>query len=181
MKKAAGLLAAMTMVLAACGTGAAEESAAGLGDSVHIEGHWSIEVRNPDGSLDQRVEFQNAIVSLGWETIGRLMTGEWGMEQAWAVGINGSFCDAPNNYCALPATATFDDVATAVVVEGSITAPQDGDIGTVRSVNKVCRFDAGRDCVADNFSSFFSAHNISPAITVAGGQIVQVEIQFTLG
>ncbi len=38
-------------------------AAKGAQEGIKVHGHWTIEVRNPDGSLDKHVEFENAIVS----------------------------------------------------------------------------------------------------------------------
>lgn len=40
---------------------AAKSPAKGSQEGIKIHGHWTIEVRNPDGSLDKRVEFENGI------------------------------------------------------------------------------------------------------------------------
>jgi hypothetical protein len=178
--KTAGLVAALGLLLTACGASSSEPAAGGLGDSIAVHGNWTIDVLNADGSLDRHVEFQNAIGSTGWETLGRFMTGELGIEE-WAIGLNGTFCDLPNNYCGLDAEVTYDGTARSVIVTGSLPAPQNGDIDTVRSFSKLCRFDQARDCVPDIGFTVFSSHNVDPPVDVAGGQTVQIEIEFALG
>lgn len=82
-RRIALLMTVLALVATACGTGQelaevetvaaaapvvsetapAPESGDGVGIQVH--GHWTIEVRNPDGSLDARYEFENALTDSG--------------------------------------------------------------------------------------------------------------------
>ena len=44
-------------------TPAAKPPAKGDREGIKVHGHWTIEVRNPDGSLDKHIEFENALVT----------------------------------------------------------------------------------------------------------------------
>ena len=80
-RKIALLMTVLALVASACGTARemaqVEELAAGAptvaetapapdsadGEGIEVHGHWTIEVRNPDGSLDERYEFENALTT----------------------------------------------------------------------------------------------------------------------
>jgi len=42
-------------------TAAREKPSGGSHEGITVHGHWTIEVRNPDGSLVRRVEFENSL------------------------------------------------------------------------------------------------------------------------
>ncbi|MFZ0392383.1 MAG: hypothetical protein WCF17_02855 [Terracidiphilus sp.] len=53
----------------------AAEPAGGLNQGITVHGHWVIEVRNPDGSLAQRREFENSLMPAGKLAIAALLAG----------------------------------------------------------------------------------------------------------
>ena len=82
---AAGLRSAVALVvglgLAAVLTGhatvAAQQSGAlpgGPHAGIQIHGHWTIEVREPDGTLVTHREFDNALVATGPETLASILS-----------------------------------------------------------------------------------------------------------
>ena len=57
--RAVGVVALMALVLASCG-GATPE-AAGPSEGIQVHGDWTIDIYNPDGTLDEHVEISNAL------------------------------------------------------------------------------------------------------------------------
>lgn len=49
--------------------------AKGTHEGIQIHGHWVIEVRNPDGTLGQRREFENALVPQGTNVLAGVLSG----------------------------------------------------------------------------------------------------------
>jgi hypothetical protein len=64
----------------------AQAPASGLNTGIKVHGHWTIDVLNHDGTLANRVEFENGLTLIGAEALpailGRTMT-----PGAWAVGL----------------------------------------------------------------------------------------------
>jgi hypothetical protein len=53
---------------------AAPERAGGPSEGIQVHGHWTIEVRNPDGTLAGRTEFENALSPAGEGTLMQAMS-----------------------------------------------------------------------------------------------------------
>ena len=70
----AAIAALVALLASACGPGttAAPEAP---GESIGVHGSWTIEVLDPDGSLDERVEFDNALTDLGARRLSNIMAG----------------------------------------------------------------------------------------------------------
>lgn len=45
-------------------------------EGIQVHGHWTIEVRDPDGSVDERIEFDNALEADGARVLAELLGGE---------------------------------------------------------------------------------------------------------
>ncbi|UCE98033.1 MAG: hypothetical protein JSV74_01515 [Dehalococcoidia bacterium] len=55
----------------------------GLGEGIEVHGHWTIEVRNPDGSLEGSYEFENELI--GNERLAEFLAREYSVG-AWMLG-----------------------------------------------------------------------------------------------
>lgn len=53
---------------------ATESTGRGPHEGIKVHGHWTIEVRNPDGNLVTHREFENSLQPLGAQVIGQLLT-----------------------------------------------------------------------------------------------------------
>jgi hypothetical protein len=63
--------------------------------TVAVHGHWTIEVKNPDGSVAEHREFENALMPTGASTLTALLVhapGTWEMAGAWSVYAQGDAC-----------------------------------------------------------------------------------------
>lgn len=71
---------------------APESADKGLNTGIKVHGHWTLEVRDPDGSLVRHVEFENSLVgSTGSYLLAGLLTGTYSSSaQTWSITISGS-------------------------------------------------------------------------------------------
>jgi hypothetical protein len=72
-------------ILAQATTPTAPESKGGQKELIKVHGHWTIDVRNPDGKLVTHREFENALTASGAENLSDFLArkgtvGEWAIE-----------------------------------------------------------------------------------------------------
>ncbi|MDP3062926.1 MAG: hypothetical protein Q8O40_06925 [Chloroflexota bacterium] len=61
----------------------------GPSEGIKVHGEWTIEVREPDGALVSRTEFENALTYSGKTTLAWFLSRQWAVGQ-WFVRIEGS-------------------------------------------------------------------------------------------
>ena len=66
-------------------------------DGIKVHGHWVIEVKQPDGALAQRREFENGLVLGGHPTLLPLLVGRGAQVGGWRIQLNGPFGPCPQN------------------------------------------------------------------------------------
>lgn len=127
-------------------------------EGIKVHGHWEIEVRNPDGSLATRTEFENALVA-GNTVISDLMQGfvvpgRWVIRAAGACGAIGSVSttcySVPAGSVATVAPEIFEtltvvDLGVSMQLFGSFTATADGSIPFVGTTMVGCGTTAARN------------------------------------
>lgn len=161
-------------------------------DGITVHGHWTIDVRNADGSLAAHYEFENELANhLGASTFlnGVLArtkrVGRWqvslsdtnGQPLIWAVepGTPGASADQQNLALSTPTTGPN---AGKLVLTGQGTALRTASVGSVQSQTDDCP--APGDPAACNSNAFaFSQRTLASSVPVAAGQIVQVSVVFT--
>jgi len=151
-------------------TSVAEEkpSRDGSHEGIKVHGHWTIEVRDPDGTLVTHREFENALnPSTGASLLSGCLANGCAKPQWWiALSANGpvaSICSV--NVCFFSASANLSQTGTSLVVNGTITASNAGGINVVQSATGSAQVG-------------FTITGISN-LAVAPGQIVQVNIVIT--
>lgn len=145
------LFATAAMCLGTPALAGAQAPAPGGGprEGITVHGHWEIEVRNPDGTVATRTEFENALVA-GSAVLSQLMQGRL-VPGRWTVAISG-VCGTGSNVCFLippgsAATPSGDLSETLSVIDqgatmqlsGSFAAPFDGSIWSVATTLVGCR------------------------------------------
>lgn len=164
--------------------GQAARDGAAQGISVH--GHWVIEVYDPDGTMAQRTEFDNALTPSGAAILGQVLAGERTVEP-WSVSLLGNVClgadglpagcflepatfplELPNRF----KTLTVESVTAGLAFSGNMTAHLDGAINLV--VTTIVVNDNGTTS-----GSTFTTHALSPGTPVLAGQSVSVTINIT--
>jgi len=121
--------------------------AKGQHEGITVHGHWTIEVKNPDGTVASHREFENAIANSGGDLLTGLLSGEYAAGGFYInlAGGTGSLCtnyvNAPNN-CFLidkrfttnsgacsAASAAAGQCGTLTYTPNAGTAPTVGAVG----------------------------------------------------
>jgi hypothetical protein len=136
-----------------------EAQRGGPGEGIQVHGHWTIEVREPDGSVARRSEFQNALHSGGRQILASLL-GRGGSIGLWRLIVIGNasanfpcqqpvgtpnsciiaepldntsgnnvFKVAPNNLMVMPGSPD----ASKTHLSGSFIVQRDGNISRVET------------------------------------------------
>ena len=172
----------------------AQRSGGETDESVHISGHWTIEVREPDGTLVSRHEFDNAFV--GRRAFSSYLARSWtvgpwevrldGPQRPWQVGPNTTAPgrvvepDHPevNQVIFRTLTATVPDTgpnADKLVLSGTAVAWNDGTLDSVYTTQCYCS-----PSVAPSDCNTFQQNLISQAtigtVPVSAGQQILVEV-----
>lgn len=154
---------------------------------IEVHGHWTITVREPDGTLVSRTEFQNALVHSGQNSLALLLDGSilaqyWRVELAAPSGgtepCTDSATDLPCIVTNGPTTMTSEfqnlsvgtDVSvTMTILEGQATAANTTAIGSVGTF-MVSNHGTTRE---------FTRKELAAPPAVQAGQIVQVRVEFS--
>ena len=202
------MLAAGLLLTGPEGASAGEAASGQAGaqvEGIKVHGHWTIEVRDPDGTLVERREFDNAIASSGnmilTNILGRNKTvGNW---QIWTVSQGASeVCEDPaatphanchiaeagdpgatnNNFFETLSVSASSD-PSSLNLSGYLIAQRDGSIYSVNTVVFTCDGDVAPDaCVGTSGSSAWVTDTIlpSPVPALTGQQVlVNVVISFS--
>lgn len=170
-------------------------SAGGPKEGIKVHGEWTIDIRNPDGTLVSHHEFKNALQTSGAVLLGHFLqrTNKAG---EWVVSVTGgpSPCNTP---CWIYEPATQFPVSEGVIIfktltissqggannntvfAGTATASQAGVIDTVYASNYRCSVDSQGVCPANPFNSSlsgFTRTTLATPINVVAGQIIQVTV-----
>ena len=192
---AARLVLAMVVAIGAAGAVVSEPSAQAprapgtpLRTGIGVHGSWTIEVKQPDGTLVERREFENALTNYGKSTLASILARN-GTPDTWQILLEGqpSPCEVGSNNLGLclmsePSSLSvglsepinFEGFQTTVVLNGNMTAKRDGTIAAVATWLG-CPSDQG-GCHGYNE---FTSHAIDIPIPVTNGQIVQVKVQIS--
>lgn len=187
-----GLLAVVALLIASCGGGSVEGS--GVSDGIGVHGAWTIDIINPDGSLDQHIEFENALLEEGVQALVELLaraqtTGPWmiSLENASGTPPCPSFlgCEIVEpswNGASDSTDLTVEAFAGSVFrMTGSVVATQDGEVRSVSTWNDSCVSSiAPADCSGGTVD-IFTSKALDPAdfVSVVTGQTVQVQVDIS--
>ena len=178
----------------------ASASGGEYGKAIKVHGHWTIEVRDPDGGLVERREFENALnPGSGEIVLARILSGistvgYWQLVIDSTVGGNGpcgQAClilesSAPgaggNLFKTLTVSAPFTGANVGkLVLSGNATATNNGEVNVVRAVNEYCEptLAPSTNCVgaaSGVFGNTITIASISPAVSVSPGQQILVTV-----
>jgi hypothetical protein len=183
--------------LAAARKAAAAKPSGGPQEGIKVHGHWVIEVRNPDGSLAHRREFENTLNPVGKSVLAALLSrnaspGTWsvavfdGLCPVNAVGSTvcrlfdsaTGFSGTANDFITL--TTTLSLPGDAVILSGSFTAANSGNVTGVATGLGTCpATQAPGNCTLTDARVEFSGTGVTPPVPVQQGQIVQVKVTFS--
>jgi hypothetical protein len=203
---AASVVALAVLLFGNFGGGSAGEGGApaasqsdGVDEGIQVHGDWVIEVRNADGSLAVRREFENALQSVGSHYLTRLLDRSASMG-AWAIGVYGNPgpCGAlnPSDYCVIRETAGgaltgipgthFTPLSISnsqnpneFILQGNFDAPDDGQIETVQTFGCISlppNLDPGQ---CNNAAGAFTSTTLNAPVNVLAGQQVLVTVRIS--
>lgn len=131
---------ALTPTTVAPSVGSDEGTPDEASEGIKVHGHWTIEVRNPDDSVDLRVEFDNALVANAGDQLPWILGGMRAFSGVWQVGVidydGAAVCTSIGGIC-------WENARVAVVPEGlrlsaAQTAVQDGEFEEVWTRYESC-------------------------------------------
>lgn len=162
---------------------------------IKVHGHWTIEVRNPDGSLASRTEFDNALAASGPQFLAQIL-GRKNTPGEWSIELLGTACGGgtcwileswnPNTF-AYPyffKTLSVAKVATVpqqkLELRGVAFADQAGQITAVNSATMMCpptlAPSAACSMTQGAVGTQVTSHTLATPVSVAAGQAVQVTV-----
>jgi hypothetical protein len=157
-------------------------------EGIKVRGHWVIEVRNPDGALVKRVEFDNSLAPGGGPRLAQYLAGA-GVPARWVVELGvyggttspcngGTFNGSPLNHCYIvdsaaspmpTGTAVFPTLTAAaggansdqLVLTGNATALVTGEIVYVATRQSACvNTTAPASCNGAGINQQFTVHDL---------------------
>jgi len=170
-------------------------------EGIKVHGHWTIDIRNPDGKLVERREFNNALEPGGGESLGGLLQRTHKMGE-WKIVFGSAnppclFNSETTSYCHIFAPNTqsgpasdpnaFKTLTTesqgyptmATVLSGTATAARTGAIDLVSTSLSKCAYDTQGVCnpnLLGNGFGVFTRTTLATPINVVAGQIIQVTV-----
>jgi len=198
---AAFLIASLSLSAPVTAQSTASAESDGVGERIEVVGHWTIEVRNPDGSVAATHEFHNALTESGRETLSRLLAGD-AVQGLWELGLEGTssasspcLVEGAPAPCLLMETIRQNPPAHAFLtlsvgsaagapgkLTGSATAGRDGDLGRALTWLATCNPDeyAPTACVlVSTTGALFSSADLDTPIPVRAGQLILVTVVFS--
>jgi hypothetical protein len=177
-----------------------ERPSGGPKEGIKVHGHWSIVIKNPDGSVASLHEFENALVGSGSDMLAQLLarsasTGGWGISVVPSAS-GGSSCGG-NLPCVViesglttgvisvssNLTVVYSPSPSRTTLQGSYQATSAGDIAQVATLVGACPASvAPSSCPNSSNNSgqgTFSSRTLATPLTVQSGQIVQLTVTFT--
>jgi hypothetical protein len=202
-----GFRRAVTLLAAGAFVAIIPATARAQSEGIKVHGRWAIEVQNSDGTVAQKLEFNNAL-SGGHQTLAALLSRN-GVPGRWAVFLGNSSggispCQggsgaAFGSFCKLIESAAINfnggtgesrdlvvtGATTSVSMTGTITALVDGSITRVATGLGTCgALNLISACNAAGGALFFSDASLGfagypPPVNVVAGQIIKVTVTFT--
>ena len=172
------------------------QAPSGPREGIMVHGHWTIDVREPDGRLVNHREFENALVATGGGQLQgilsrHLSTGPWaitlasGLPPCEVTGVAVA-CRIVEPGFETNVSSSFSNLTlspTGLTLSGTATAARAGRIDAVSTTLAACAAtvlpSACADPAAGNQGPEFSRTTLSPSQNVAAGQIIQVTVTFT--
>jgi hypothetical protein len=193
----------LTLILLTSTTQAADEG-------IKVHGHWTFEIYNPDGSFDKKVEFENALTTVGGDFILNVLNGGIVRNYGWNITITGPTTVGPcldgsssSRECFITSETGTDTSAefhnlthvielfpiTELILSGSFVATNgsNASIGNVQTDILSCSNPSVRtqtDCTGSGDvknTILFTAKALNTAVTVSTGQLVQITVKISIG
>ena len=177
-------------------------------EGIKVHGHWTIEVRNPDGSVVTHQEFENALQSTGGQLLAALLARQ-GTVGLWEVDLAGSVCTPPgplgcqlfeSNFSGIGYSVEFfpnlsvTSSAGSLLLSGTVVAIQSGNLTSVSTAVQTCPAavapNSGCGSVANPFSTASPVSVVTsrtldgqngdpPPVSVSAGQTIAVTVNIS--
>jgi len=165
----------------------------GLSEGIKVHGHWVIEVREPDGALVSRREFDNSLTSIGQLQLVDFLSRTLAVG-LWQVNLIGSPspCDdftGQAGICkVLEANAPdagpdkfknliVKDSGASLILSGNAIAARDSLITSVVTFHRECLLSEGTGCTINLLAgAAFTSSAVSPSVSVIAGQQIMVTV-----
>jgi hypothetical protein len=187
----------------------AEDSGKGTKEGIKVHGHWKIEIFNPDGSLANVVEFNNALFptapnALTEVLMGKRVIGGWQIHLDSTAGDpcddgagNPQLCFIGQSNADYSASAYTPNslnlsiskgVANQLILSGSVTVTYDSTINIVSTHNSVCAYAGGafsatvspQQCLTSStMGSGITTTTLGSPPSVVSGQLIQVTVEIS--
>jgi hypothetical protein len=168
-----------------------DKPSGGPREGVKVHGHWTIDVRNADGTLASHREFENSLLSTGAAILSDILARTLVIGPL-SVQLGGTVCtggcslyeptepvSGPSAFLVLTVSAPTSGTNSGnLVLAGSFLAPQTGNVNAVyTSVDNCPSTVLPVNCTAAySLNGLFTATNLSTAVSVTSGQLVQVTV-----
>ena len=165
-----------------------------------VSGHWTIEVREPDGSLVSRQEFENALQSIGRESLAQFLArdktpGLWRVYLGVSISPTSPCLDTSTGSAVVCVVAESGDVtgsnvfrnlavslnsASVVRLSGTATAQRDGEVGVVATTVFRCANTIAPSSPCSSGLGTFTQKTLTTPVPVLLNQqvVVTVDISF---
>ncbi|MBI2860150.1 MAG: hypothetical protein HYX91_01425 [Chloroflexi bacterium] len=168
------------------------------GEGIKVHGHWTIEVRNPDGTVAERREFDNALVSpvyLAAILAREESVGGWRVRLEALVEADNAFADSnslpkpaelleitslavgPNIFKNLTVANPQVDPYGQVVMSGAATANRDGKVEMVSTIAMRLPAASPPSSTYEGLgATYFTSTQLANALILTSGQQVNVTV-----
>lgn len=176
----------------------AVSSARGSPEGIRVHGHWLIEIYNPDGTLVERREVENALQTPGQLILSQLLSRQNTLGR-WRIGISGAASsvdpcdpsvgdgtcyivepDEPTSPAYFFKNLVVTNPSSTVVLSGTATAQQNGEVYQVSTTIAYCAptETPNSHCLADPFTTtlLFTATTLPTRVPFATGQSINVTV-----
>jgi len=179
----------------------------GQHEGIKVHGHWTIEVRNPDGKVVAHREFENSLASGGaplpyilsrtnsiglWVILLGPGSGPYTGAGLCPGSTTGGDCELVEAADPSTGSGVFKTLvpsapnAFAFVLTGTVTAGTSGTVSTVQTIVGVCGYGASSPCAPGTSDGgvgasgqLFTQAILSPGVTVSTGQTIAVTVNFS--
>jgi hypothetical protein len=155
----------------------------GPSEGIKVHGHWTIDVRNPDGTLASHNDFENSLLPTGGAALSSSLA-RTGVIGSWKVtllttsaGVLGALSETSSNLTV--GAPTSGPNSGNLVLNGSFTDVQGGIVAMVSSLFDSCSPGVlPASCIDANAvtETVFTSKTLSTPVTIVTGQLVQVTV-----
>ena len=159
------------------------KSSGAPGEGIKVHGHWTIDVRNPDGTLASHRDFENSLQITGGAALSSSLA-RTGVIGSWKVvlltssaGVIGALSETSGNLTV--GAPTSGPNSGDLVLNGSFTDVQGGIVATVESFFDFCSpgvLPASCNDANAIAETLFTMRILTTPVSVVAGQLVQVTV-----